>query len=108
MLDVPSVSLLRTFFTGNYGGTIILGCTVSAYPTVTSVYWHKVSGSTTSPVDMSIARYTGSSVNTPSITITNLNSNDAGNYTCLAANSVGTGQSRQGPLTVIGSEYLFI
>lgn len=102
------MSLLRTFFTGNYGETIILGCSVSAYPTVTSVYWHKVSGSTTSTVNMSSARYSGSSVNTPSITITNLNSNDAGNYTCLAANSVGTGQSRQGPLTVIGSEYIFI
>ncbi|XP_052103319.1 hemicentin-1-like [Mytilus californianus] len=101
--NVPSVSLTRTFFTGNYGETIILGCTVSAYPNVTSVYWHKVSGSTTSTVEMSNSRYTGSSVSIPSITVTNLNSNDAGNYTCLAANSVGTGQSRQGTLTVIGN-----
>ncbi|CAG2239104.1 HMCN [Mytilus edulis] len=52
---------------------------------------------------MSSARYTGSSVSTPSLTITNLNSNDTGNYICLAANSVGTGQSLQGQLTVIGN-----
>ncbi|CAC5377805.1 unnamed protein product [Mytilus coruscus] len=99
---VPSVSLTRTSFTGNYGDTITLGCTVSANPSATSVYWQKVSGSTTSTVDVSNSRYTGSSVSTPSLTINNLNSNDAGNYICLAANSVGTGQSIQGPLTVIG------
>ncbi|CAC5398269.1 unnamed protein product [Mytilus coruscus] len=100
--STPSVSLTRTSFTGNYGDTITLGCTVSANPAANSVYWQKVSGSTTSTVDMSNSRYTGSSVSTPSLTINNLNSNDAGNYMCLAANSVGTGQSIQGPLTVIG------
>ncbi|XP_052106699.1 hemicentin-1-like [Mytilus californianus] len=101
--SVPSVSLTRTSFTGNYGDTITLGCTVSANPAASSVYWQKVSESTTSTVDMSNSRYTGSSVSTPSLTINNLNSNDAGNYICLAANSVGTGQSIQGPLTVIGN-----
>ncbi|XP_076095861.1 basement membrane-specific heparan sulfate proteoglycan core protein-like [Mytilus galloprovincialis] len=101
--SVPSVSLTRTFFTGEYGDTITLGCTVSANPSATSVYWQKVTGSITSTVDMSSARYTGSSVSTPSLTITNLNSNDTGNYICLAANSVGTGQSLQGQLTVIGN-----
>ncbi|XP_063420706.1 hemicentin-1-like [Mytilus trossulus] len=101
--NVPSVNLTQTSFTGNYGDTITLGCTVSASPVVTSVYWQKVSGSTTSTVDMSNSRYTGSSVSTPSLTITNLNSNDAGNYVCLAANSVGTGQSITGPLTVVGN-----
>ncbi|XP_071166138.1 hemicentin-1-like [Mytilus edulis] len=101
--SVPSVSLTQTSFTGNYGDTITLGCTVSANPGVTSVYWQKVSGSVTSTVDMSNSRYTGSSVSTPSLTITNLNSNDGGNYICLAANSVGTGQSVQGPLTVVGN-----
>ena len=105
---VPSVSLTRTFFTGEYGDTITLGCTVSANPSATSVYWQKVTGSITFTVDMSSARYTGSSVSTPSLTITNLNSNDAGNYICLAANSVGTGQSLQGQLTVIGSRFIFI
>ncbi|CAC5415119.1 HMCN [Mytilus coruscus] len=101
--SVPSVSLTRTSFTGNYRDTIILGCTVSANPPATSVYWQKVTGSTTTTVDMSNSKYTGPSVGTPSLTITNLNSNDAGNYICLAANSVGTGQSIQGPLTVIGN-----
>ncbi|XP_071166173.1 basement membrane-specific heparan sulfate proteoglycan core protein-like isoform X2 [Mytilus edulis] len=100
--NVPNVSFTQTSFTGNYGDTITLGCTVSANPGVTSVYWQKVSGSITSTVDMSNSRYTGSSVSTPSLTITNLNSNDDGNYICLAANSIGTGQSIQGPLTVIG------
>ncbi|XP_052103233.1 hemicentin-1-like [Mytilus californianus] len=101
--SIPSVSLTQTSFTGNYGDTFTLGCTVSANPAVTSVYWQKVTGSTTATVDMSNSRYTGSSVSTPSLTITNLNSNDAGNYICLAVNSVGTGQSLQGPLTVIGN-----
>ncbi|XP_052103246.1 hemicentin-1-like [Mytilus californianus] len=99
----PIVSLTRTSFTGYYGDNITLGCIVSANPAATSVYWQKVFGSTTFTVDMSNARYTGSSVSTPSLTITNLNSNDAGNYICLAANPVGIGQSMQGPLTVIGS-----
>ncbi|VDI02517.1 hemicentin, partial [Mytilus galloprovincialis] len=101
--SIPIVRLTRTSFTGYYGDNITLGCTVSANPAVTSVFWQKVFGSVTFTVDMSNSRYTGSSVSKPFLNITNLNNNDAGNYVCVAANLVGIGQSIQGPLTVIGS-----
>ncbi|CAG2194109.1 HMCN [Mytilus edulis] len=101
--SIPIVRLTRTSFTGYYGDNITLGCTVSANPAVTSVFWQKVFGSLTFTVDMSNSRYTGSSVSKPFLNITNLNNNDAGNYVCLAANPVGIGQSIQGPLRVIGS-----
>ena len=98
--------MTQTSFTGNYGDTITLGCTISANPAASSVYWQKYSGGAVSTIDMLNTRYSGSTTTTPSLTIIDLHSNDEGNYVCLAANSVGTGQSAQGPLTVVGSKLL--
>lgn len=49
-------------------------------------------------------RYTGSSVSNPSLTITNTVAGDIGDYKCYATNSVGTGESAQTLLNVVGSK----
>lgn len=50
-------------------------------------------------------RYGGSTVNSPSLIISNAVTSDEGFYVCYATNSVGTGQSSQTYLDVAGSKF---
>ncbi|VDH97621.1 Hypothetical predicted protein [Mytilus galloprovincialis] len=52
---------------------------------------------------MTNSRYNGSQVNSPSLVISQTITSDEGRYFCLATNAVGTGQSQQTYLTVVGS-----
>ncbi|VDI54451.1 hemicentin [Mytilus galloprovincialis] len=103
--SVPSVTLSQTSFSASYGDDATLGCIISSNPTYTSVYWQKiVTGETPTTIDVSnTAKYSGSTVANPDLTIRNIGSGDIANYVCFAANSVGTGRSNQGPLNVLGS-----
>lgn len=56
-------------------------------------------------MDVSTTKYSGSTVGEPSLTINNANSNDETFYICYASNSVGTGQSSQTYLDVVGSKF---
>lgn len=56
---------------------------------------------------MSNAKYSGSTVGSPSLIINNAVIDDEGFYICRATNAVGTGQSQQTFLDVIGSKYYF-
>jgi hypothetical protein len=53
-------------------------------------------------------RFSGATVNSPTLTISQAQVADEGYYVCFATNSVGTGQSSQTFLDVIGSKYNFI
>jgi hypothetical protein len=53
---------------------------------------------------MSNARYSGATVASPSMTVTGLALTDEGYYQCFAQNSVGTGNSQQTFLDVVGSK----
>jgi hypothetical protein len=68
----------------------------------------KIRNGVTSTIDASTvasdARLSGSAVNTPSLTITNVNLNDIASYICFAQNSVGIGQSAQTSLVVSGGK----
>ncbi|VDI64014.1 hemicentin [Mytilus galloprovincialis] len=102
--NTPSVSLTQNAMTVNYGNNVTIGCVVSANPSHTSVYWQKISGGNTVTIDMSNTnKYGGGTVASPSLHIIRADTSDAANYVCFAANSVGTGQSSQGTLTVAGS-----
>ena len=105
----PIVTLSQTSFSANFGETVTLGCVISADPTYTSIYWQKVTaGNAAVTIDISnTAKYEGSTVNQPSLTIKDVGSGDIANYICFAANSVGTGQSVQGTLNVAGSKEIF-
>ena len=78
---------------------------MSANPVHTSVEWRKVTNTGTVPVNPGVVnKYSGSTVNTPSLTINNADNTDSGTYICTATNAVGTGQSQQTTLTVTGSK----
>lgn len=87
------------------GNTVTLECTVSANPFQTSVSWQKIQNGVTSNVNTGlVVKYSGSTVNNPSLTITNTDTTDSANYVCTATNSVGTGTSSQTSLSVTGSK----
>ena len=87
-------------------GTVTLQCVVNANPTHTVVQWQKVvNGVITDVVMSSNNRYSGSTVNSPSLTISQAAFSDEGNYICTATNPVGTANSQQTFLDVTGSKW---
>lgn len=88
----------------NIGNSVTLECTVVASPTHTSVYWERNVNGVSTRISLNTGKYSGSTVNTPSLTISNAENNDEGFYICFAINSVGTGQSANTFLDVIGSK----
>lgn len=52
-------------------------------------------------------KYSGSTVNTPSLTINNVVLSDEASYVCFATNGVGTGQSSQTTVDVAGGKEIF-
>ena len=82
-----------------------LECVVSGNPTHTSVSWLRVINGQTSSINFGLNKYSGSTVNTPSLTVNSAEISDEGNYICTATNSIGTGQSTQTFLDVVGSMY---
>lgn len=91
----------------NYGQTVQLVCTVSGNPSAQSVYWQKTKNGVQTNIysNSNSIKYQGSTTSTPSLTILNADSNDAASYTCFATNSIGTGQSQQTQLSVVGSKF---
>ena len=105
LLGVPVVNVGSTTYSTNVGNRITLQCTVIANPPHTSVGWQRVlSNGNTQPIDMTNSRYLGVTLGSPSLIIDNTIKADEGNYVCIAANLVGSGQSQQTYLTVVGSK----
>lgn len=108
VLDVPSVTVGQGY-TVTLGNSITLQCTVFATPSATSVQWNKVTNNV--PVAINVgsnpSKYSGASISTPSLTITNSAESDEGYYTCQATNAAGTGTSTQTFLNVQGSKYSY-
>lgn len=106
--DIPSVQVLSNTYSVTLGNTITLGCQVIANPTATNVYWQKLVNGVLVAVDMSTNnnnKYSGSTVQTPSLTIIGTVNEDEGNYVCSAQNSAGSASSSQTFLDVAGSTY---
>ena len=66
--------------------------------------WQRIVNGQVTSVSVDGFRITGSTVNSPSLTISNARTSDEGNYICTATNSVGTGSSGQTFLDVTGSK----
>ncbi|XP_021345496.1 hemicentin-1-like, partial [Mizuhopecten yessoensis] len=101
--NIPTVTISQNAYSTNTGNSITLGCTVSANPTHTNVFWQRNVNSGTQTITIDGVNYSGSTVNSPSLTVLNANTADSGTYTCFATNSVGNGQSSATTLTVTGS-----
>ena len=106
-LDIPIVTVASNQYSVNIGNSITLECTVVASPTHNSVYWERNVNGVSTRITLNTGKYSGSTVNTPSLTISNAENNDEGFYICFATNSVGTGQSANTFLDVIGSKWIF-
>ena len=82
-------------------------CTVVANPTHNSVYWQRIeTNSQVTDIAIDNSKYQGATVGNPSLTITNVQLVDRLSYICFATNYVGTGQSSQIYLNVIGSKFI--
>jgi hypothetical protein len=101
----PTVEILQPTYSVTTGDSITLECTVTSNLPVTSVQWERnVDGTiTTITSTTDTNKYSGSTTDTPSLTIASAAQSDAGTYTCSATNSVGTGQSTTTTLSVTGS-----
>lgn len=96
-------------YTVNLGSSVTIQCTVFATPSATTVAWKKVSSmGVESIIDVASNsnKYTGGSVNVPSLTILNAVDSDEAYYVCSATNAAGTGTSSQSYLDVLGSMFL--
>ncbi|XP_052061302.1 hemicentin-1-like [Mytilus californianus] len=100
---VPVVRVKQSVYTVNHGSFVILECTVTANPTHTTVQWYRIVNGNPVSVDISKSdKYSGSTVSNPSLTVLSATNADEGNYVCSATNSVGTSQSSQTFLDVLG------
>ncbi|RUS78515.1 hypothetical protein EGW08_013727, partial [Elysia chlorotica] len=83
----------------------VLTCTVSATPAPTDVFWTRagsgrVDTENSGTTDQGLSKLSGGSVDSPSLVIRSVDRGDAGAYTCVARNSIGTGSSPTVTLTV--------
>ncbi|OWF53625.1 Titin [Mizuhopecten yessoensis] len=102
--SLPVVTIAQQSYSVVTGQSVTLACTVSASPTHFNVFWQRIDNNVTSSISIDGSKYSGSTVNNPSLTITNADSNDNTSYTCSATNAVGTGTSGQTTLGVTGSK----
>ncbi|XP_059165768.1 hemicentin-1-like [Physella acuta] len=83
-------------------GFVSLTCSISANPAITSFNWTKIGvGAINSSANTS--KYSGGTTFNPTLTIYLLSAQDSGNYTCGAANSIGSTVSSVVVLNVISS-----
>ena len=104
IVDIPVVNVLSNQYSVNIGSSVTLECTVVASPTHTTVYWERNVNGVSTRITTGTGKYTGSTVSNPSLTVNNADNSDEGFYICFATNSVGTGQSSNTYLDVLGSK----
>ncbi|CAC5415117.1 unnamed protein product [Mytilus coruscus] len=89
--NVPSVTVGQGYNVV-LGNSITMTCTVFATPSTTIVQWNRITNNVHVAINVASnpTKYSGASVSTPSLTISNCVEGDEGYYTCQATNSVGT------------------
>ena len=79
----------------NIGQTFVLTCSYSKGHTVTEIKWMHINTAGTSGfIDTTANKFSGSVPGDPSLTITNIDGNDLGDYWCYVVSSGETGVSR--------------
>ena len=73
MTGIPVVNIQQLAFNINIGQDITLECSIKANPIHTAVYWQRiVNGQTTQISTTNSNKYSGSTVNTPSLTVSDV------------------------------------
>ena len=103
------MSIPLSSYSVNFGDSVTIPCSVSANPSATSVFWERVSQSgVPSTISLVPSKYSGGTLLSPDLVISNTDTTDQGFYRCLATNSVGTSTSDSAFLAVIGSEFSLV
>lgn len=114
--DAPVVVISQTTssFDGQGRQSINIPCSYMSNPAATSVFWTKynpVAGTNsgnTKLVEIDGNKYQGANLNSPSLTIYNLDRSDAGSYRCSASNIIGLGESNYVTLNIdTNGEFVF-
>lgn len=74
--------------TGRVGGNVTVDCNIKG-PEPSSVTWIKFANNIQITITIDNNRYSGGTVDSPALTINNLNTDDAAQYQCTAKNPGG-------------------
>lgn len=91
-----------------YGQQVKLECKITAYPSVTSVYWQKTIGDVITTLNKGSLGTKGIDSTMPSLIIMFPTTADSGSYMCFASNSAGTQKSMAAQLKVEGGKFIKI
>lgn len=108
--EPPTVVVTLPNYQTDFGNSVTLGCTVTANPVHTIVYWRKIVNGVSSNINVgsSGGKYSGSTVSSPSLVVNNANLDDKASYVCYAENSIGVGQSTSTVLNVLGGNFFYL
>lgn len=106
-VDKPTVTTTPSVLKVNFGDKITLGCLVNAFPQPTKIYWTKRNNDI-SPIVLINKEFpgiSGSSIETPSLTIEYATPANKGYYSCFAENTAGVTESKPVNLIVLAGNY---
>ncbi|XP_071095576.1 hemicentin-2-like isoform X3 [Haliotis cracherodii] len=90
----PKVSIPNATYGADISESLTIPCNIDADPSVTSVTWYRNSTGSALPISIpSGSKYSGGTLATPSLFISNLQPSDAASYQCEAGNILGTTRS---------------
>ena len=101
MIGKPLIALQPSNVEVNSSATAMFTCNATAYPQP-SFTWKHGSTNLTSTDDIGISATVGSDPYSSTLTLSNVKSSNAGNYSCLASNNRGNANSVTASLTVYG------
>ncbi|XP_076077316.1 hemicentin-1-like [Mytilus galloprovincialis] len=105
--EIPAVHISKSLYTVNLQDDLTLECTALSNIALRDVFWVKEINDTTTTVVIG-NKFHGSSTINPSLTISDVDNNDEGHYTCYASNTIGIGSSLTTVLNVTGNANITI
>lgn len=84
-----------------YGHNMTLHCIILSSQKHRYIYWQHISKSKVINITSETPGMYGATMTEPSLTLLEITTSDAGQYTCFAVNIVGTGQSESTTLIVL-------
>lgn len=104
---IPTVTVPLSRYTVNIGSSVTIQCTYTANPAATSVIWEKTVANRVTEILTTNNKYYGSTTQSPSLLINNIDESDEAYYVCKVTNSIGTGNSSLIFIDVLGSKFIF-